>query len=276
MKLQFWGVRGAVPTPGREYLRYGGNTCCTVVTGAGGELVVLDVGTGFCQFGDTLLSGPFGQGRGQMVVLLTHTHWDHILGLPFPAVVHMPGNQLLIYGPERTQDILDVMLAPVYSPVYGLAHMAAAPVFHTITTAPVVVGGLTVRAWPFSHGHGAQIWAYRLEEQERSLVYITDVRYESEVIRQQAVEFARGADLLIHSAPYTCSEQVQNHGHSCIEDAIETALQAGVRRLVFFHHAPERSDDDLDALLEHWRGELRARGASLALDAAAEGPQVEV
>ena len=108
MKLQFWGVRGYVPTPGAEYLRYGGNTCCVLVCGAAGELLVIDTGTGFCQLGDTLQQREFRHGRGELTLLITHTYWDHILGLPFPGLVHTPGNRLSIYGPDNARGSLEL------------------------------------------------------------------------------------------------------------------------------------------------------------------------
>ena len=110
MKVRFWGVRGYVPTPNAAMLRYGGNTCCTAVTGDHGELVILDTGTGFCLLGDELMQGEFGRGRGSLTLLISHTYWDHILGLPFPGVVHIPGNRLDIYGPESTRGSLQMVI----------------------------------------------------------------------------------------------------------------------------------------------------------------------
>jgi phosphoribosyl 1,2-cyclic phosphodiesterase len=280
MRLQFWGVRGYVPTPGAAYLRYGGNTCCVAVYGAGGELVVIDTGTGFCQLGDKLMEGEFRQGRGELTLLITHTYWDHILGLPFPGVVHTPGNRLHIYGPDSTRGSLEMvydgMLSPVYSPVYGLAHIGATHSFQPISTEPLQIGGLTVRALPFSRGKHSPIWAYRLEEGERALVYITDVRYIDDQIWGQAVGFARGADVLVHSSPYTRDEHVEDYGHSRVEDAIELAIEAQARRLFLYHHAPTRTDDELDALVARYRAELAPLTGVPELDAAREGVVLEV
>lgn len=280
MRLQFWGVRGYVPTPGAEYLRYGGNTCCVAVTASGGELLVLDTGTGFCQLGDALMEREFRHGRGELTMLITHTYWDHILGLPFPGVVHTPGNRLHIYGPDgprgSAEVIYDGMLSPVYSPVYGLAHIAATHSFQPISTEPLAIGGLTVRALPLSRRKHSPIWAYRVEEGERALVYITDVRYIDDQIWAKALRFAHGADVLIHSAPYTRDEHVEDYGHSRVEDAIELALEAGVAQLFLYHHAPTRTDDQLDDLVARYRAELAATGAPLTLDAAREGHTLEV
>lgn len=280
MRLQFWGVRGYVPTPGAAYLRYGGNTCCVAIYGAGGELLALDTGTGFCQLGDKLMEREFRQGRGELTLLITHTYWDHILGLPFPGVVHTPGNRLNIYGPDSTRGsvemVYDGMLSPVYSPVYGLAHIGATHSFQPISTEPMRVGGLTVRALPLSRRKHSPIWAYRVEEGARSVVYITDVRYIDDQIWGQAASFARGASVLIHSAPYTREEHVEDYGHSRVEDAIELALEAGVERLFLYHHAPTRTDDELDGIVARYRAEVAATGAGLELDAAREGGALEV
>ncbi len=281
MKLQFGGVRGFVPTPGREYLRYGGNTCCTAVRGAGNELVVIDAGTGFCQLADTLLDGPLGQGRGEMVLLISHTHWDHILGLPFPAVVHLPGNRLTIYGPNSTRGSLEMvydgLLSPAYSPVYGLAHIGATHTFHAVNAEPFAIGGLQVRAEPFVNDDpNSAIWAYRIEEGQHSLAYITDLRYADDQVMRRAVEFVRGVDVLIHSAPYLRREAVKDYGHCRVEDAIELALQAEVQTLFLFHHAPDRTDDQLDALLAEQRARLTELRATLQLEAAREGPVIDI
>ncbi|WP_298819212.1 MBL fold metallo-hydrolase [Chloroflexus sp.] len=280
MKVRFWGVRGYVPTPNAAMLRYGGNTCCTAVTGDHGELVILDTGTGFCLLGDELMQGEFGRGRGSLTLLISHTYWDHILGLPFPGVVHIPGNRLDIYGPESTrgslQMVYDGMLSPVYSPVYGLAHIGATHRFTTISTEPFTIGRLTARALPLSRRQHSPIWAYRLEEDGRALVYITDARYGEEGIRDEAIAFAQQANVLIHSAPYLRDEQVEDYGQSRIEDAIEVALLAGVEQLLIFHHAPTRTDDELDAIVAHFRAWLAAQNSSLRLIAAAEGMELRV
>ncbi len=280
MKVQFWGVRGAIPTPGIDYLRYGGNTCCIAVTGTGGEMVVIEAGTGFCQLGDALVDGPFGRGEGQMVMLLSNTYWDHILGFPFPGMIHRPGNRFDIYGPSTTggslEAVCDTLLSPVYSPVYSLANINAQHVFHSITTEPFHVGGLTIQAHPLVQDGGGVIWAYRIEEHNRRLVYITDVQYVSDEIRQQAVAFAQNAHVLIHAAPYMRSEAMQGYRYGYVEDAIEVALLSHVSRMILFKHAPHRTDERVDALLNYYRTLLSQQQVTLDLDAAREGAMLEV
>jgi ribonuclease BN (tRNA processing enzyme) len=133
-----------------------------------------------------------------------------------------------------------------------------------------------VRALPLSQRKHSPIWAYRVEEGERAVVYITDVRYIDDQIWNKALGFARGAQILIHSAPYTRDEHVQDYGHSRVEDAIELAVEASVERLFIYHHAPTRTDDQLDALVARYRAELTTMDRSLRLDAAEEGLALEV
>lgn len=274
MRVQFWGVRGAIATPGHAYLRYGGNTCCTAITGAQGELVVIDAGTGFCQLGDALMHSPFGRGQGEMVLLISHTHWDHLLGLPFPGIIHQPGNRFIICGPDSARGSLETicngLLSPTYSPVYSLANMGGEQIFHAMTTDPFHVGGLTIRAWPLPYDEATSIQVYRIEEGTQSLVYITDINYTSSDLMDEAAAYAHKATLLIHSAPYMRNEPIQRYGFCHVEDALYVALQAHVSNLLLFQHAPTRTDDQMDALVAHYRGLLDGQQVPLHLDAARE------
>lgn len=98
MEITFWGVRGAIPAPGRAYNSFGGNTSCVSVRGPSGQLVILDAGTGLTLLGCALMVGLFGQGRGRATLLLTHAHRDRIQGMLFFAPVHVLGNRSAIHG----------------------------------------------------------------------------------------------------------------------------------------------------------------------------------
>jgi ribonuclease BN (tRNA processing enzyme) len=195
-------------------------------------------------------------------------------------MIHCPGNLFTIYGPDSTQGSLATvcngLLSPAYSPVYSLENIGARQVFHTIDTQPFQMGGLTIRAWSFPHVEHTFIWAYRITEGDHSLVYMTDVRYIDDQIRADAVALFAHADLLIHSAPYMRNESVQDDRHCRVEDAIDLAQEAEVRSLMLFHHAPFRTDDQMDALLEHYRALLAQRQSPLHLEAAREGAVIEV
>ena len=107
MRLRFWGVRGSIPAPGPETNRYGGNTSCVTVTTRGGELIIIDMGTGLMPLGNSLLPGEFGRGKGKATILLSHLHWDHIQGLGFFAPVFIPCNQFVLHGPGSSSGVLD-------------------------------------------------------------------------------------------------------------------------------------------------------------------------
>jgi phosphoribosyl 1,2-cyclic phosphodiesterase len=273
MIVRFWGVRGATAVPTATHLRYGGNTCCVAVTGADGELIVLDAGTGFCQLSDALLAGPFGRGEGQLTVLLSQTHWDHLLGFPFAAIVHRPGNRLVVYGPghadRHIEQIYGMMLAPEYSPFFELSNMGATHEFHEPGPTPFAVGALTITARPIPCAEGYS-WGYRVSSGRAAVAYISDARYPGCRPTPEALELACGADLLIHGASTTLAEQQGEQEPCSVEEALALALAADARRLMLSHHAPERSDEAIDALLAYYRARLAEQKHCLTLDAAAE------
>lgn len=275
MRIRFWGVRGTIASPGPKTVRYGGNTACVAVESEAGDLIVLDAGSGFCPLGDALMNGPFGRGRGEMTLLLSHTHLDHMFGFPFAPPVHIRGNRFTIYGPAASREGLEGLheglVAPAYSPVYTLDNIGSTLEFHRIPETPFKVGAVQVQGQRFPHGTGRYSWGFKLSEDERALVYLPDVEYPRGNIHDEAVEFVRGVDLLIHGAHYTRADYVPDFGHCRSHDAVRLAETANVARLIFFHHAPERSDDEIDALVADHRNELWDRGSSLRLDAAYEG-----
>jgi phosphoribosyl 1,2-cyclic phosphodiesterase len=280
MRLRFWGVRGTIASPGPQTLRYGGNTPCVAVESEAGDLIVLDVGSGFCPLGDELMRGPFGRGKGTMTVLLSHIHMDHVLGFPFAAPVHIPGNRFTIYGPaasrEGLEELHEGLVAPAYSPVYTLDNIGSTLDFRRIPETLFEIGSVHVKAQRFPHGIGSYSWGFKLTEEQLSLAYIPDVEYRRGSIPSEAIEFVQNVDLLIHDAQYTQADYVPDWGHSQIRHAIMLAEAAAVARLVLFHHAPDRSDDEIDALITDHRRELHLRGVSLRLDAAYEGMTIQL
>jgi phosphoribosyl 1,2-cyclic phosphodiesterase len=276
---RFWGVRGSTAVPDASHLRYGGNTCCVEVIDDAGGLLVLDAGTGFCQLSDSLLDGPFGRGEGELTVLLSKTHWDHLLGFPFAGIVHRPGNHIIVYGPDhagrRIEEIYEQILAPAYSPFFALANMGASHEFRPIREEAFRHGAVQLSARLLPDG-GQGSWGYRVEGAGSALAYISDARYPECRPTPGALTLARGVDLLIHGAASTLAEQQAGETQCSIEEALALAIEAGARRLVLCHHAPERTDDAIDALLERYRAQLRAQGHRLALDAASEGMTVQL
>ena len=285
MKLRFWGVRGSIPAPGPETIRYGGNTSCVSVHTKDGGLVIIDMGTGLMHLGNTLMAGTFGKGGGRATILLSHTHWDHIQGLGFFPPVFIPGNQFTVSGPggspEVLEQILEGQMDPNFSPLQSLKNFSATfDVRAAIPGETFEAEGLTIT--PREHAHGnANALAFRIEEAGKSFVYASDVGYPEEGgAPLEAIKFYKNADVLLHDTTYKPEDQAtrRNRGFSSYEEAIDAAVRAKVGKLVMFHYDQDYSDDDVDAICKAARASLDAKkdGASIGLVPAREGDELEV
>jgi phosphoribosyl 1,2-cyclic phosphodiesterase len=284
MKIRFWGVRGSIPAPGPDTIRYGGNTSCVSVHAASGGLVIIDMGTGLMPLGNALMAGPFGAGRGAATILLSHTHWDHIQGLGFFAPVFVAGNAFTVWGPGGSsavlEDILEGQMDPNFSPLQTLKNFSARFEVHAIDLAvPLVVDGLTITARLHPHGATTAL-AFRIDEAGRSFVYASDVGQPCDSGPDpDSVAFFRGADVLLHDTTYRPTDQAKrrNRGFSSYEDAVAAAVAAGVGRLVTFHYDQDYSDDDVDEIVASCRRSLDARGGTaIGLVPAREGDELEI
>jgi phosphoribosyl 1,2-cyclic phosphodiesterase len=282
MEVTFYGVRGSIAAPGPGTVRYGGNTACVLVRLAGGELVILDCGTGARNLGLSLLGGPFGKGQGRASILLSHAHWDHIQGFPFFGPFYTAGNRFTVYGgantPALLEEVLERQMAAQYFPVQTIKNlnaqieMRAAPLGE-----PFSVGTAVVRATANPHG-SVRALAFRIQDGDRSLVYASDAGYAREGPSAEALALYADADLLIHDATFTPEDRASRleRGLSSSEDAIEAALRARARRLALFHYDQDYSDRDIDLMLERSRHTLEQRRGQLEIVAAAEGLTITV
>jgi phosphoribosyl 1,2-cyclic phosphodiesterase len=278
-------VRGSIPTPGYETSRYGGNTLCVEVGLSGcGRTLIIDAGSGIRRLGDDLLArGRPPDGLG-VDLLLSHTHLDHILGLPFFGPLYRRDTRVTIYGPtispsDRLEQVIGGQLCYRYFPVRQV-ELAARITYVDLREGVYDLGdGITLTATYLNHP--LLCMGYRLDWGGRSVctafdtepfrnLFVTDPRdpaydelmaLEGEQAAREAglrmQAFFRGADLLIHDGQYTEQEYGAGRagwGHSSIEQAIRAAEAAGCRRLALIHHDPMRSDTDLDALSEHHSG----------------------
>ena len=243
-------MRGSVPAPGAATQRYGGNTPCVEVR-AGSRRIILDAGSGIRALGERLrdTDAPV-----HADVLLSHYHYDHLQGLPFFAPLAEPQNRFVFHGPRRegrsVQDVLEGQMVPPYFPVTLDQVARAAIEFRSIEPGePFSIGGVHVTSAELEHPGGNL--GYRLEYGGRVLVYATDVEH-TETPAEALVDLARGADLLLHDAMYTPDEYEDRRGwgHSTFGGALRTAQAAQVKKLVLFHHDPERADRALDAMLK--------------------------
>ena len=284
MKIRFWGVRGSIPAPGPETIRYGGNTACVSVEPRSGGLVIIDMGTGLMHLGNALLAGAFGTGTRTATILLSHTHWDHIQGLGFFAPVFVAGYAFTVWGPggspEVLEDILEGQMDPNFSPLQTLKNFTAAFDVKAVPLGvPFAAEGLTITAREHPHGSTTAL-AFRIAEPGCTFVYASDVGQPTEASPEPgAVAFYQGADVLLHDTTYRPADQAtrRNRGFSSYEDAAAAAVAAGVKRLVTFHYDQDYSDDDVDELVASCRRALDIRGGTaIDLIPAREGDDLEV
>ncbi|MBC7788670.1 MAG: MBL fold metallo-hydrolase [Anaerolineae bacterium] len=283
LSVRFWGTRGSVPAPGAHTLRYGGNTPCVEVRAEGEASIILDAGTGIRELGDVLNSRANGEPLS-VDIFLTHTHWDHIQGLPFFSPLYKQGSCIRIWGPDSVEaplgNVFRLLMSPAVFPVSSEEVRAKVDI-GPATGAPRRTAGCDIATLAVQHPGGAV--AYRVSstrEPGSSLVYVPDNELAGKDARERdrLVQFARGAGLLVHDSTYTSEEYSgrQGWGHSTFEDAVELALAAGAAHLVLFHHAPERTDVEIDALVEKARAIEKGRGSGLVITAAAEGETLVV
>jgi phosphoribosyl 1,2-cyclic phosphodiesterase len=281
--LRFWGTRGSIPSPGLATARYGGNTPCVELRTEEGWLVIRDAGTGIRELGRSLMARTNGDGVAGDI-FLTHAHWDHIQGIPFFAPLFHKGNHFTIWGSRSLQTSIDRVVRDQMSPVVfpvSFEELQARIDFQELSEERRAGSGYEVAAMAVRHPGGAL--GYRFTERNAEaggLVYVSDnelsaaARYDTpRGWRSKFVDFVRDADVLIHDSMYRADEyrQFVGWGHSTYEDAVELALEAGVSRLVLFHHHPERTDDEVDRCVATCRELVQARGARLEIIAAAEG-----
>ena len=282
--VTFWGTRGSIPTPGAATARYGGNTPCVAVEGAGGELVVLDAGTGIRALGLELVEKQ--NGAVKVEILLSHAYWDHIQGLPHFKPFFAPGNTVRIWGTRQGTASLEAILRqqmdPAVFPV-PLDALSASLTVQQVDMEEFSIGEFRVRTIKLRHPGTTLGFRLTPAKGGPSIAYVTDNelgsggRYEvSKNWRHDFVSFLKGVDLVIHDAMYTPAELEQHRGwgHSTYEEAATLAQDAGAKQLVLFHHEPEHGDKEMDGLLAAARKFAKARGSSLEVVAAEEGMKV--
>lgn len=247
LTIRFWGVRGSIASPGPETVKTGGNTPCVEVR-CGDTRIVLDAGTGLRGLGQRMLR----EGVRELTLLSSHTHWDHIQGLPFFLPAWLPGHRVTIAGPSSIREALEAQMTPPCFPV-ALTDMKADLEVRPLASGDrIAVGPLSVRAAALNHPGG--VLGYRIEHRGASVVYATDTEHYA-CPDPHLVELARGADALIYDAMYTPDEYAGRvgpakvgWGHSTWEAGVAVAEAAGVDRLVLFHHDPQRTDEGVDAI----------------------------
>jgi phosphoribosyl 1,2-cyclic phosphodiesterase/ActR/RegA family two-component response regulator len=296
-RIKFWGVRGSIPSPGPDTVRFGGNTSCVEVR-AGGEIIILDAGTGLRPLGRELMAKFNGEPLN-LTLLLTHTHWDHIQGLPFFRPIYQPECRLRILGYEGARrGLVNVLSGQMESPYFPVLfdELPGNVQIEELKDMEFHVGCVRVQAW-FANHPGICV-GYRMFTDEGSVAYFpdnepytrlhqsppvptADARAAADYASTQEdkmVEFLRGTDALILDSQFDADEY-RNHvgwGHGCVDSAVALAVKAGVGKLFLFHHDPDHNDAKVESMVAHARKLVAEQNATLQVDAAREGMAVEL
>ena len=247
--LKFHGARGSVPVGSETFDRYGGATICLSVDLGEGHFMVIDAGTGIRAFQRELPS----DGKLKFSVLVTHYHWDHLLGLPFFGPLFDASSTFHFYGVEREGRSVEQAIGGVFEPPWfplPLRDTPSTKVYVDIAeNNPMIIGDVSVSSAELRHPQG--VTAYRLDRGERSVVFATDVERGDPSSDAALRGLALQAEVLIHDAQYQPDEYDLHRGwgHSTWVDAVEAAEDADVGRLVLVSHDPHRTDEQVDTIL---------------------------
>lgn len=288
--LTFWGTRGSISTPGSTTEKYGGNTPCVSVRFKDTE-IILDAGTGIRNLGIHLASEiKRTQTQKRLNLFLSHTHWDHIQGLPFFSPAYMPKTQLAIYGSPKKESFLEAILSRQmdinYFPVEMNA-LAADISIQEFSEEKTRLGEIQVD-WQEQVVHPGGSVRYRLMAAGKSIVYATDVELDkliegsnvknADKLLKEYRKFIHGADLLIADGQYTADEYPDRvgYGHTSIPTLVGIANEEQVKQLAVFHHDPLHSDTMLDKLWKNFAPQFASQDTPMNLFWAREGMTIAV
>ena len=253
MRIKCWGSRGSISVSGKAYEVYGGDTTCLEVEADSGEIVIVDAGTGIRRLGKSLLA----RGEKQFHMLLTHCHWDHILGIAFFHPLLRKDTRLIVQdrviGGINTKTVLAEVMKDPFFPV-RIEDFQADIRFDSALNDRFSIGSLDIDSIPTSHSEGSL--GYRFREKGKTFVFLTDnelgFAHPQSRSKEAYIDFCKGADLLFHDAEYTADEYVKKTGwgHSSVPDVLDLALKAGVGHLGLIHLNQDRTDEQMNGIVD--------------------------
>jgi phosphoribosyl 1,2-cyclic phosphodiesterase len=266
MLIKVWGSRGSIPVCGREYLRYGGDTTCLEIITKSGDTFIVDAGTGIRRLGNQLMIDE----RYTYHFLITHGHWDHLMGFPFFKPLYLDHVTIRVHRCPFPKKFVENMVSKVMTPPnfpIRPSELRAKIVYEDGNPMRFEVGSLAVEPIPLSHPNMGS--GYKFIEDGKTFVFLTDNElgfiHPGGLPKDHYIEFAYGADLLFHDAEYTPEEYESKvlWGHSAYTEAIDLAIQAGVKKLGLFHLNQERTDKEVDQIVSQCQSIIAAEGHAL-------------
>ena len=281
MKVKFWGTRGSIAVPGKDTIVYGGNTTCVEITLESGRKIIIDAGTGIRALGEQLSAGS---GTVDIHLLMTHIHWDHVLGFPFFGPIYEPTSKIRIDGfptcMKGLRATFDNKVGDGFFPIKFSDLKAQIRFLDTLSREPLRLDNVIVESVPLQHPQGG--FGFRFCEGKKKLVFITDNELsggdEGGKHPEDFVQFCSNADLLIHDAQFTPEERARRRGwgHSDYEGALDLALKAHVGKLILFHHDPSRKDPEVASFEAGCRELAVESNSDMLIEAAVEGSELTV
>ncbi|HHS13158.1 MAG TPA: MBL fold metallo-hydrolase [bacterium] len=274
MRLHCWGSRGSVPVSGNSTQCYGGDTSCLELRSSRDYLIIIDAGTGLRELGIRLETA----GSNVCHLLMTHYHWDHIMGFPFFKPLYSKDTVLHIIGPCLAgKTPISVFSSVMDNPLFPnqFERLRAEINGYVLPEEAFTIDTVLVETLPLRHPGGGA--GYRFTENGKTLIFLTDNELgeggSGGLDYTEFVHFCRDADCLIHDAEYTDEEYpaARSWGHSAAGQAVHLAAEAGVKHLSLFHHHPERTDAQIDRLVDTCRNQLEKLSADIKCSALAEG-----
>jgi phosphoribosyl 1,2-cyclic phosphodiesterase len=274
MEIRFWGTRGSIPAPGPNTLEFGGNTTCVEVVLTNGQRVVIDGGTGFRLLGRHLFEQNL---PCRLHLLLTHGHWDHLLGIPFFEPIYHENTKIIVDGwPPAFQAmtrVFDSHMGDGFFPVAFDHLKARIDYLNTLAQGSLDLDGVLIDAIHINHPQGGL--GFRIREGKHTMVFITDNELGAAKGRRipEFVEFVQRCDLLIHDAQYLPEEisERRGWGHSTYAEVVAMAQEAKVHNLILTHHDPSRTDAGVEKIVALSREMVSTNRHPHYIDAAREG-----